>query len=103
MNARGFALLCVLLTALVGAAQPAKPRLDSDGDPLPPGALFRLGSARWRHDGPIGDVACTRDGKAVVSISLERLRLWDPATGKQIGSIPPKAADSWGRLALAPD
>jgi hypothetical protein len=34
----------LLLTA---AAQPA--RLDANGDPLPPGVLMRLGSARFQH------------------------------------------------------
>ncbi len=62
-----------------------KARLDLNGDPLPPGALVRLGTLRWRHGAPVTYVAFTADGKAVLTASQDNLvRLWDMATGKEI-------------------
>src|SRR5262249_2781421 len=42
-------------------------RGDHLGDPLPPGALVRLGSARWRHAGQIYGITFSPDGKTVAS------------------------------------
>ncbi len=58
-----------------------KPRTDLRGDPLPPGALVRLGSTRLRHPGTatsvvyVGDLLASsgRDGA---------IMFWDAATGK---------------------
>ena len=64
-------------------APPPRPTTDLYGDPLPAGAVARLGSVRLRHlgladyfVGPDGNTACTvgRDGF---------LRTWDLATGRQ--------------------
>jgi hypothetical protein len=40
---------------LTSAAQPA--RLDANSDPLPPGVLMRLGSARFQHGRGLSRVA----------------------------------------------
>src|SRR5262245_24439299 len=46
------------------AAEP--PRLDAHGDPLPPGAVARLGTMRWRQ--PVAFRLCySTDGKALAS------------------------------------
>jgi WD40 repeat protein len=61
---------------------------DAHGDPLPPNALMRLGSARLQHAltctgvafSPIADILASsgRDGA---------VRLWDPSTGKELRHI----------------
>jgi WD40 repeat protein len=62
-------LLVVLsLTADAGAFQPQQPPgVDQQGDPLPVGAVARLGTVRWLHDGIVTFAAFLPDGKTVVS------------------------------------
>jgi RNA polymerase sigma factor (sigma-70 family) len=94
------ALSLALGVALVGAGAPGQratprgdtagppaeaARVDSHGDPLPPGALLRLGSLRLRTGAPVFAVLPTPDGKAVFSGAVApHVRLWEVATGKEI-------------------
>jgi WD40 repeat protein len=59
-------------------------RVDAQGDPLPPGAVARLGSMRWRHGDQIQSVCFSHDGKRIASASLGdgSVRIWDAATGQ---------------------
>ncbi len=74
------------------ADQPTKDeqgsRTDRHGDALPPGALLRLGTVRFREKEEMVGVAFAPDGKVLVSgCSDGLLRLWDPATGKSVGQL----------------
>jgi WD40 repeat protein len=51
-------------------------------DPLPAGALFRLGASRLRHEGWHKNVAYAADGRVLVSCSERSLKFWDAKTGK---------------------
>jgi len=67
----------------VAAALPS--RLDGSGDPLPPEALARIGSIRWRHGNAITFVTYALDGKAVVSASKDgTIRVWNAQTGEEM-------------------
>src|SRR5439155_10894045 len=104
------AAACLLILCPISEGQPVKPenkpRTDFYGDPLPPGALARMGTLQLRHEE--AQVAFARDGKTLVSFGNDRkLRFWDLATGKQTRQImldvQAKDANGRHRTVLSPD
>ena len=77
----GMILIAELALASVSGQTAKKPRLDGRGDPLPPGALARLGTQRWR----IGEspLLFTSDGRRAIAVGY-RLRLIDVTTGNRL-------------------
>jgi RNA polymerase sigma factor (sigma-70 family) len=65
-------------------------KTDRFGDPLPPGAIARLGSVRWRLQGKLADVmVVTEDGKELVTADRENgVECWDRRTGSVCRRIP---------------
>jgi WD40 repeat protein len=62
----GLILFMGVLAAPPAPGQTPKPRTDASGDPLPPGALLRLGTVRWRAETAWGGAsALGPDGKTV--------------------------------------
>jgi RNA polymerase sigma factor (sigma-70 family) len=55
---------------------------DLAGDPLPNGALARLGTTRFLHGSHVSNIAYSPDG-AMLASSDGTLHLWDPATGRE--------------------
>jgi RNA polymerase sigma factor (sigma-70 family) len=73
------------------------------GDPLPAGALLRLGTARMRHEGYVTGVAFSADGKTVIAAGNGRkIHFWDAVTGKEVRTVE-DVPDYWDCLALSPD
>jgi WD40 repeat protein len=91
MTCTSAAVLAALLALPSAPASPAADaaRTDQYGDPLPPGALLRLGTVRWRAASR--SLALTPDGKTLVvgdySTSDGVIRCWDTATGKETASF----------------
>ncbi len=70
-------------------SQISQVRRDRFGDPLPDGAIARLGTVRWRHGVLVFALAYSPDGKMIVTAGGGRaLVLWDTATGKEIRVFP---------------
>jgi RNA polymerase sigma factor (sigma-70 family) len=76
-----------------------------DEDPLPPGAVRRLGSLRFRHGHGWGatDVLFAPDGKTLVSVGAGEVRLWQTASGKEIPRPAGLAKERALCAALSPD
>jgi WD40 repeat protein len=78
----------VILTVLLAIPSPGKAQVavDAFGDPLPPGARLRLGTARFRHIGTIYCLAFLPDGQTLVSggWGTRDARLWEVATAREL-------------------
>ncbi|HEX3313712.1 MAG TPA: WD40 repeat domain-containing protein, partial [Gemmataceae bacterium] len=104
---------CIWLTAFLLASPilgqgPA--RLDDFGDPLPPGALRRYGTIRFRQD-CVDEIAFLPDGKSFVAQGEGGVVHWDVATGKPLPTIAtdfcavrrPLSLSAGGRLLVGGD
>ncbi len=79
-----FVVLCILVPA-TRAQPPGQGAVDLLGDPLPDGAVARLGTLRLKHGAVVESMAFSPDGRILASKSGKRIgsiRLWDMATGK---------------------
>ena len=62
-----------------------EPRVDLYGDPLPPGAIQRFGSLKFRHLGIVNAVEYSPAGKLLATGGDDwTVRLWDAETGQPI-------------------
>src|SRR5262245_66005382 len=67
----------------VGVAGAA--RRDALGDPLPAGAVARLGSQRLKHTNRVIHLTFSPDGKQLVTVGDDNLiRIWDAHTGAEV-------------------
>jgi WD40 repeat protein len=95
---------------VVPEIQPAKgasPTVDALGDPLPDGALLRLGTSRFQCPSGVVDLAISPDGKSIVTTGRQ-LIVWDAVTGKERWRSedvwePPGAAYGIRSVAFGPD
>jgi RNA polymerase sigma factor (sigma-70 family) len=82
----------------------APPRLDLAGDPLPDGAVARIGTVRFNHGDGLNGIHFTPDGKTIVSEGGGIIRRWDAATGKELNHIATGREWAWESVsALSPD
>jgi RNA polymerase sigma factor (sigma-70 family) len=89
--------------AAAAAPEKSQPKLDDDGEPLPGGALARLGTLRLRHGSPVTSVAFSPDSKLLATGSWDNvIRIWDAASGRSLRDIHPQEGWVWG-VAFSPD
>jgi RNA polymerase sigma factor (sigma-70 family) len=77
--------------------------LDGHGDPLPEGAVVRLGTIRFNHGADLNHLLFTPDGKTILSGGRRLVRLWNAATGAETGQLPPPVAYVSGTTVTLPD
>jgi WD40 repeat protein len=83
-----------LLTLAAEAARGQPAAADLHGDPLPAGAVARLGTLRFRHDSNVVFAAFLPDGKRVVSVGADGVACaWEFPSGKQVGRLEVYPAD----------
>ncbi|MFL5243585.1 MAG: WD40 repeat domain-containing protein [Gemmataceae bacterium] len=105
----------VLACLIFAPAAPSQRRVDALGDPLPEGAIARLGTTRMRHFGSpdhycwgIGCIAWSPDGKMIVTTSYAdkigiEARLWEAATGKPLSVLENNLRYGPSLVRFAPD
>ncbi|MCI0704257.1 MAG: sigma-70 family RNA polymerase sigma factor [Planctomycetia bacterium] len=86
----------------------SEPRRDLYGDSLPPDAIARMGTIRWRHVGSSGRVVPSPSGKLVVTRTIAEkgkgtARVWELSDGRQVCEFPWENSDSGGDLRFTPD
>src|SRR5262249_39033588 len=70
-----------------GPEAPAVTRKDLYGDPLPDGAVARMGSVQFRHAG-LSHYGFRDGGKTLLTAGSDRvLRFWDAASGREVRTI----------------
>ena len=78
----------LLCGASATMADDVKPVVDCHGDPLPAGALARLGTMRLRHGGIVNAVVFSPDGKLLFSGGNDLvIRAWERDTGQERGQL----------------
>lgn len=92
-------LTAVMACRACMAASPAQSRVDALGDPLPEGAIARLGTTRMRHFSTqdhycwgIRSIAWSPDGKMIATTSYAdeigiEARLWEASTGRPLSLL----------------
>lgn len=83
------------------------PRRDAHGDPLPAGAVMRLGTPRLFH-AEVNYLAFSPDAKSLATVgNMGEVRLWGVATGKLLWEAQVAYFGGWdpgsSRLAFSPD
>ena len=91
-------------------AEKNQPRADIYGEPLPSGALARMGTIQFRHPSgstknlyysPTTSVAFAPDGQVITTGLPQSLRFWNANTGNFLFEI--ESPDFWGGQVYSPD
>jgi RNA polymerase sigma factor (sigma-70 family) len=84
-------------------AAKAEPLTDRNGDPLPAGAVARLGTVRFRTAHALTSLVFAADGKTLTATGWgETVQVWDAATGRELHRLA-MPLDTKGPRVLAPD
>lgn len=92
----------VTVLALMLGGEALAADVDLYGDPLPPGALARLGTKRLQLSSVVRQIAYSPDGKTLVSASVS-IRVWDAKSGRLIRESSKEPGSMIRGLAISPD
>jgi WD40 repeat protein len=105
MSLKSPALLlgCVLLIAAAPPV-PTPPRLDRHGNPLPPGALARMGRSHVLQVRNVEAVAFSPDGK-LLAVANGSVTLWDASSGRKVRTlaVPDPSESAVSKLVFSSD
>ncbi len=100
-SGKGFS---VPVAALALQARQEWPAVDRDGDPLPPRAVARLGTLRFRRVSAVEQAAAVPGGKQLLGLGYESAVLWDAISGKEIryfeGPAPKRVGGVYSNVSL---
>ena len=110
----GLAFVTVLFSQAAWSAPPGETkktdlqeqkavRTDIYGDPLPPGAIGRLGTIRLCHPNGCEAVVFSADEKTLVSVGGGSVWFWDVETGKRLRKLESLEDRVKGLMAFSPD
>jgi RNA polymerase sigma factor (sigma-70 family) len=85
------------------ASPTAAAPVDRLGDPLPPGAIARMGTVRFRHTDSVNFLALTPDAKLCVSADWSEVRVSEVATGRLFRRIGGDFGTHLRGMCLSPD
>ena len=89
------------------ASRPAQLASASAELPLPPAAIVRLGTRRFRHNGPVRLARFSPDGRTIVSWARDAgglVHIWETATGKPVRTLAGRSPNQNAMaVALSPD
>lgn len=86
-----------------GTLTSGQARVDLHGDPLPPGAVARLGTLRFRHPGYPAGVSYTPDGRSILTAGDGGACLFEASTGRLVRRFAREAGLNPSRAAVSPD
>jgi WD40 repeat protein len=103
----GIFLLLGLVTDSSALAEPPPMQdkhapTDQYGDPLPDGAIARLGTVRFRHSDALYDLLVSPDGRTLISAGGNSVEIWDAQSGRRLRRFP-FARNSVNGIELTPD
>jgi WD40 repeat protein len=76
---------CLAVWVLAAGLALGQASVDSHGEPLPAGAIARMGTVRWRHGTPVSFVGFLPGDKAVISAGFDQIiHVWDARTGTEV-------------------
>src|SRR5262249_10118039 len=85
------------------ADAPKAVSVDRYGDPLPEGAVARLGTVRWRHLRWASGLVFSPDDKVLAAVCWNALIPWDATTGKELRRLPSGPLVRFGGPDFSPD
>ncbi len=90
-----------LLLCMPGVAPPpVRADMDVSADPLPPGAVARLGTVRLRHGDRVAALVIAAGRRLVAAAGDDLIQVWDASSGKEVHRL----RNPWAcTLVVAPD